>query len=143
MNEPKSIQAFGGPTPSFQANPMITISRLFAGLALTAAAGLSGAAFAVTTFDGTYRIDVTTDEGDCQKTASGTVTVSDGLVVATSDSAVQAFGRVGGDGVVSFAFHRGNDVAHVSGRMKGASGQGAWSVATQLCGGRWRAQKMR
>ncbi len=122
---------------------MIKFSRLFAGLVLTAAAGLSGAAFAVTTYDGTYRIDVTTEEGDCQRTASGTVTVSDGLIVATSDPAVQPFGRVGADGVVSFAFHRGTDVAHLSGRMKGASGQGAWSVATQLCGGRWRAQKTR
>jgi hypothetical protein len=106
-------------------------------------AAVSTPAFAATNFDGTYRIDVTTEEGDCQRTASGTVTVSDGLVVATSDSAVQAFGRVGADGVVSFAFHRGTDVAHVSGRLKGASGQGAWSVATQLCGGRWRAQKTR
>ena len=105
---------------------MIKFSRLFASLALTAAAGLSSAAFAVTTYDGTYRIDVTTDVGDCQRTVSGSVTLSDGLIVATSDSAVQSWGRVGGDGVVSFAFHRGADVAHVSGRLKGASGQGAW-----------------
>ncbi len=122
---------------------MITFSRLFAGLALTAAVGLSTAAFAVATYDGNYRIDITTDVGDCQKTVGGSVTVSDGLIVATSDSAVQAFGRVGADGVVSFAFHRGTDVAHVSGRLKGAAGQGAWSVPTQQCGGRWRAQKVR
>jgi hypothetical protein len=122
----------------------MNLSRLLlTGLALTFATGSSSIAIAVTTYDGTYRIDVTTEEGDCQKTASGTVTVSDGLIVETSDSAVQAFGRVGADGVVSFGFHRGQDVAHVSGRLKGAGGQGAWSVATQLCGGRWRAQKLR
>jgi|GEM_PF-2730754 len=120
------------------------LSRLLlTGLALTVTAGLGGTALAVTTYDGTYRIDTTTEEGDCQKTASGTVTISDGIIVATSDSSVQAFGRVGADGVVSVAFHRGADIAHVSGRLKGSSGQGAWSVATQLCGGRWRAEKVR
>jgi hypothetical protein len=144
MNSSKSIPTFGSALPPlFQANPMIKFSRLFASLALTAAAGLSSAAFAVTTYDGTYRIDVTTDVGDCQRTVSGSVTLSDGLIVATSDSAVQSWGRVGGDGVVSFAFHRGADVAHVSGRLKGASGQGAWSVPTLQCGGRWHAQRMR
>ncbi len=123
---------------------MMKSSRLlYVGLALTLVAATSIPAFAATNYDGTYKVDVTTDEGDCQRMASGTVTVSDGLIVATSDSAVQAFGRVGADGVVSFAFHRGGDVAHVSGRLKGASGQGAWSIPTQLCGGRWRAQKTR
>jgi hypothetical protein len=123
---------------------MMNSSRLLcAGLALTLIAGSGLPASAVSTYDGTYRVDATTDEGDCARSTSGTVTVSDGLIVATSDSAVQAFGRVGADGVVSFAFHRGPDVAHVSGRLKGAAGQGAWSIPTLLCGGRWRAQRMR
>ncbi len=124
---------------------MIEVSRLFcASLALTLTLGLaaSAPAMAVTTYDGTYRIDINTDEGDCVRAASGTVTVSDGLIVATSDSAAQAFGRIGADGVVSFAFHRGPDVAHVSGRLKGRAGQGAWSAPAQLCGGRWRAQRI-
>ncbi len=100
-------------------------------------------ASAVTTYDGTYKVDITTEEGDCQRTASGTVTVSDGIIVATSDSSAQVFGRIGADGVASFQFRRGSDIAHVSGRLKGASGSGSWSVSTQFCGGVWRAQKMR
>ncbi len=122
---------------------MIESSRLLsAALAVTIGLGFSGPAMSITTYDGTYRVDINTDEGDCAKATGGTVTVSDGLIVATSDSAVQAFGRVGADGVVSFAFHRGPDVAHVSGRLKGRSGQGAWSAPSQLCGGRWRAQRI-
>jgi hypothetical protein len=112
------------------------------GLALTAAASLSTSVWAITTYDGTYKVDVTTDEGDCQKTASGTVTVADGIIVETSDSAVQTFGRIGEEGIVSFAFHRGTDVAHISGRLKGGRFQGAWSAPEQLCGGRWTAQKV-
>jgi hypothetical protein len=140
----KLIHALSLPIPGFQAVPMMKLSRLlYAGLALTLVAGLATPASAITTYDGTYRVDVTTEEGDCQRTASGTVTVSDGIIVATSDSAVQAFGRVGADGVASFQFRRGQDIAHVSGRLKGASGSGSWSVSTQLCGGVWRAQKMR
>jgi major membrane immunogen (membrane-anchored lipoprotein) len=129
---------------SFQALSMIQSTRLLSGcLALTLAAGFSTAATAVTTYDGTYRIDATTDEGDCARTATGTVTVSDGLIVGSSDSSVQAYGRIGEDGVVSFALHRGQDVAHISGRLKGGHGQGAWSAPAQLCGGRWQAQKLR
>ncbi len=140
----KPIRAFRPLHVLVQAVPMMKSSRfLHVGLALTLVAAVSLPAFAATNYDGTYRIDATTDVGDCQRTASGSVTVSDGLIVATSDSAVQPFGRVGGDGVVSFAFHRGTDVAHVSGRLRGASGQGAWSVPTQQCGGRWHAQKER
>jgi len=112
------------------------------GLAVTAIASLSTPVLAITTYDGTYKVDVTTDEGDCPKTASGTVTVADGLIVGTSDSSVQTFGRVGEEGIVSFAFHRGTDVAHISGRLKGGRFQGAWSAPERLCGGRWTAQKI-
>jgi hypothetical protein len=100
-------------------------------------------ALCVTTYDGTYQVDITTEVGSCTPTGRGTVTVSDGIVVSTSDSSVRAFGRIGADGVASFAFHRGSDVAHVSGRLKGAQGGGAWSEPTQQCGGRWRATKLR
>jgi hypothetical protein len=112
------------------------------GLVLTIEASLSTPVLAITTYDGTYKVDVTTDEGDCQKTASGTVTVSDGIIVETSDSSVQTFGRIGEEGIVSFAFHRGTDVAHVSGRLKGGRFQGAWSAPAQYCGGRWTARKV-
>jgi hypothetical protein len=121
----------------------MNLTRFFkTGLALTVSASLSTPVWAITTYDGTYKVDVTTDEGDCQKTATGTVTVADGIIVETSDSAVQTFGRVGEEGIVSFAFHRGTDVAHISGRLKGGRFQGAWSAPEELCGGRWTAQKV-
>jgi hypothetical protein len=121
---------------------MIASRFVKSSLALTFIAGLSAPAFAVSTYDGTYKVDITTDEGDCEKTATGTVTVSDGIIVGTSDPAVTTFGRVGEEGIVSFAFHRGTDVAHISGRLKGGRFQGAWSAPAQLCGGRWTAQKV-
>jgi len=94
-------------------------------------------------FDGTYRIDVTTEVGGCAPTVSGTVTIEDGLFISSDAGSVQAFGRIGADGVVSFAFHRGNDIAHVSGRLKGSRGAGAWSAPIQQCGGRWQATKLK
>jgi len=94
-------------------------------------------------FDGTYRVDVTTDVGPCAQTASGTVTIDDGLFVSSDAGSVVAYGRVGADGVVSFALHRGSDIAHVSGRLKGSRGQGAWSAPIQQCGGRWTATRLK
>jgi len=121
---------------------MLFVRSFTTGLALTLAAACITPAMAITTYDGTYKVDITTDEGSCDKTVSGTVTVVDGIITETSDSSVQTFGRIGEEGIVSFAFHRGADVAHISGRLKGGRFQGAWSAPSQLCGGRWTAQKI-
>ncbi len=53
---------------------MIESSRLLsAALAVTIGLGFSGPAMSITTYDGTYRVDINTDEGDCAKATGGTV----------------------------------------------------------------------
>jgi len=132
------------PLFSRQSHPMLAFSRcLSTSLALGLFSAASLPAFADHGFDGAYRIDVTTDVGDCAPTMTGTLTIDDGLFVSSDVGSVKAFGRIGADGVVSFAFHRGSDIAHVSGRLKGSRGQGAWSAPIQQCGGRWTATKLK
>lgn len=105
----------------------------------------SAEAAALTTkkFDGTYSIDVTTQDGTCDN-SHWTVVVSHALVTSVSPNPynITASGGIEDDGTVSLGFHgRGNDYVHVGGSVKGNGGKGAWSAPSLLCGGIWRAQK--
>ncbi len=96
-----------------------------------------------TQFDGTYGVDVTTEDGTCGP-SHWTVEVQHGQVASVSpnNNNIYATGLIEDDGTVSMSFHGGNgDVAHVGGTVKSGSGKGAWSSPTLLCGGTWRAAK--
>jgi hypothetical protein len=96
-----------------------------------------------TQFDGTYAVEIATLDGTCGP-SRGTVEVQHGQVISVSPNThgIYATGLIEDDGTVSMSFHWGNgDVAHVGGTMKGASGTGAWSSPTTLCGGTWRADR--
>lgn len=96
-----------------------------------------------TQFDGTYGVEVATLDGTCGA-SRWTVEVQHGQVISVSPNTngIYATGLIEDDGTVSMSFHGGNgDVAHVGGTVKGASGTGAWSSPTLLCGGTWRADK--
>lgn len=101
------------------------------------------ALFGPTKFDGTYSVDVTTQDGTCAK-SHWTVAIADGQIASVSpnDAHITASGLVEDDGVVSMTFRGGdNQIAHVGGAIKGRSGKGSWSSPTLLCGGVWRAEK--
>lgn len=101
--------------------------------------------FGPSKFDGMYSVEVTTEDGSCGSTRL-TVKVSDGQVASVSPNTVNisALGLIESDGVVSMTFRGGtNQYAHVGGEVKGRSGKGTWSSPTLLCGGVWRAQKVK
>lgn len=98
-----------------------------------------------TQFDGTYAVEVATLDGSCGP-SHGTVEIRHGQVASVSPNThgIYATGLIEDDGTVSMSFHWGNgDVAHVGGTVKAASGTGAWSSPTTLCGGTWRADKQK
>lgn len=91
--------------------------------------------------DGVYGVDIFTQVGLCDKAYHWTIAVSGGHVSSPGDSLFQSSGQIDRRGVVSVAFRRENQVAHVAGKFKGGSGSGTWSSPTLQCGGSWRAAR--
>jgi len=89
--------------------------------------------------DGRWSVTVTTEVGDCPSGTVG-VRVEDGHIVATEAEGVTPWGYIEGDQVVA-RFNAGQDVMRAHGKLRGASGSGAWSSPNRYCGGRWSAQK--
>ncbi len=94
-------------------------------------------------FDGTYKINITTTDGNgnCVHSYAGTVTVQDFRIVALSDPAATASGGIEDDGTVSLAFRKADQIANIGGHMKGHNGRGFWSSPTAFCGGLWQAER--
>lgn len=123
-------------------------SKLFAAAlaAATFSSGLTAASAgdrtaAVENHDGVYAVDIVTEQGSCDRIYHWTISVSGGRISSPSDAMMQASGLIDQRGVVSVAFRRDNNVAHVAGRVQGRSGSGTWSSATLQCGGSWRAAR--
>jgi hypothetical protein len=111
-------------------------------LAMTAAdAQQKITAIAVEDHDGVYSVDIVTEQGACDRAYHWTIAVNGGRVSSSSDAVMQATGHIDRRGVVSLAFRRDNNVAHVAGKVKGKSGSGTWSSPTMQCGGSWRAAR--
>jgi hypothetical protein len=104
---------------------------------------IEAAALTTRKFDGTYSIEVKTQDGTCDN-SHWTVVISHALVTSVSPNPynIVASGGIEDDGTVSLSFHgRANDNVHVGGTLKGNAGKGAWSAPSLLCGGIWRAEK--
>ena len=92
-------------------------------------------------FDGDWQVEARTTVGECAPGVSGTVRIEGGRVVASSADGVQVWGYLEDNGDISTRFTAGQKMARANGRLKGASGSGAWSSNTDYCGGTWKAQK--
>lgn len=91
--------------------------------------------------DGVYAVQIITQRGSCDKSYLWTISISGGHISSTGDTPMEAAGEVNRQGVVSFAFRRFNDIAHVSGKVSGRQGSGTWSSPTMSCAGTWRATR--
>lgn len=89
--------------------------------------------------DGVYAVDITTRQGDCDRTYRWMISVSGGRVSSAGDTPMEASGRISGRGAVSLAFQRFGQVATVTGRLAKGFGSGTWSSPTMQCAGSWRA----
>lgn len=94
-------------------------------------------------FAGTYQVEIktTSGRGVCAPSYSGTVTIRNFRIVASSDSQATASGGIEDDGTVSLALHKDGQIANVGGQIHGRRGHGFWSSPTAYCGGLWSAER--
>jgi len=118
------------------------------GALLLACASLSMAAHAarmkpisLSNYDGIYSVEITTQEGPCDRIFRGSVTVTNGRITGTSEPGASASGLIEDDGTVSLTFRGNSEIAHVGGKVWARHASGGWSSPTAECGGRWRAER--
>ncbi|WP_445501880.1 hypothetical protein [Microvirga sp. G4-2] len=94
--------------------------------------------------DGIWSVQLATDSGTCDSSASYSIAVENGSVryiPSPGSSPATVSGRIGPDGTVDLDIRRSIAKADASGRLNGKSGSGTWQLAMLGCSGRWTAQK--
>jgi hypothetical protein len=114
---------------------------LIATATLVAAMVLAGAARAGGAFDGTWKVTIITQSGNCDPAYSYPVKVEGGRVSYSGDGSFDITGQVGDAGTVSVAIARGDQKASASGKLTATAGSGQWSgkSSSTACSGRWEA----
>ena len=132
-------------TIALTSNPAVRLFALaaFAAAALTAAIVLAGAAKAGSSFDGSWKVTIITQSGNCDPAYSYPVKVVGGRVSYSGDGSFDISGHVGDAGAVSVAIARGDQKASASGKLSANSGSGQWSgkSSSTSCSGRWEATR--
>ena len=93
--------------------------------------------------DGVWRVEGTTDVGDCAKTFSGEIVLRDNEIVSVNAPDVHAVGAIDATNAIWSRLTRGAQVARGVGKASGATASGAWSSGTAFCGGKWKARRAR
>jgi len=102
----------------------------------------AAAAQAQAKFDGGWRVEVTTEKGECNKTYNLPVVIESGRARFAGAAGTDALGSVSRDGVVTANISWGGTQAAIKGRLAGAAGRGTWSMTgTRDCSGRWVGQR--
>jgi hypothetical protein len=114
---------------------------LWAGASLPIAAHARMKPNSLSNYDGIYSVEITTEDGSCDKIFRGSVTVTNRRIAGTGDAGASASGLIEDDGTVSLTFRGNNQIAHVGGKLLARHGSGTWSSPTAECGGRWRAER--
>lgn len=114
--------------------------------ALTLLGGLAilslSPARAANPFDGSWSVEVITEQGDCDKAYRYLVAVRNGQVSYAGRENFDVSGQVAANGTVRGTIARGQDRASVSGRLAGGSGSGRWTASgARTCSGRWNAER--
>ena len=108
------------------------------GLALFASVmtGVAAPALAQSPYDGLWTVTIVTSSGNCEPTASSTLTVADGKISAPG---ADVTGSVGREGLVKVSING----AYANGQISGNSGSGKWNGASAgiPCSGRWQASR--
>ncbi|MCB5176353.1 hypothetical protein [Microvirga lenta] len=117
-------------------------------LSLLGAAAVTGSllaapAFAQTSrFDGTWSVEVVTEQGACDRAYRYQVIVENGRARYGGPEQFNVSGQVQPNGTVNASISRGQDRANVRGRLSGNSGSGTWSTSGgRACSGNWNAEK--
>ena len=114
-------------------------------LVLAAGALLSAQALAEPAdYNGTWSVQLVSESGSCDRSASYTIAVEDGRVrylPSGNEARISVSGQVGPGGSVTIGVRQGLGSADASGRLGAGSGSGTWKVSMLGCSGRWTAQR--
>ena len=92
--------------------------------------------------DGAWRIESTTTVGTCGGQIPGDLTIVDHKIAGATGAPATSWGYVDEAGQIVARFTgSGGRVVRLHGRLRGATGSGAWSSSTDMCGGVWRATR--
>jgi hypothetical protein len=119
----------------------ISSSPVLAALIAIAGASAADSAYARSSFDGPWTVQIMTERGACDSGSSFGLEIRDGAVRGYGGFDVR--GRVAGNGAVQVRVSSGDQSASGSGRLSGASGGGTWrGVGSRgVCSGRWAASR--
>ncbi|MBM6592545.1 hypothetical protein [Microvirga pudoricolor] len=93
-------------------------------------------------YDGTWSVEVVTQQGNCDRAYRYTIVVENGRARYGGPEAFDITGSVQPNGAVSAGIARGQDRANVSGRLSGTRGTGTWTTSGgRACSGQWNADK--
>jgi hypothetical protein len=93
-------------------------------------------------FDGTWSVEVVTQQGACDRAYRYSVVVQNGRARYGGPENFVISGQVQPNGSVSASISRGQERANVTGRLSGNRGTGVWSTSGgRVCSGQWNAEK--
>jgi len=87
-------------------------------------------------FDGVWNVTIVTKSGNCEPTATSTLTVTEGKISAAG---ANVSGSIGHEGLVRVSING----AYANGQVSGKAGSGKWNGASAgiPCSGRWEASR--
>jgi hypothetical protein len=119
----------------------ISLSPVVAAAAAIAAVTAADAAYARTSFDGPWNVQIMTQRGECDSGLGFGVDIRDGTVRGYGGFDVS--GRVAPNGAVAVRISSGGASANGSCRLTGSSGRGSWrgNGSRGACSGSWSASR--
>lgn len=110
--------------------------------ALAASFLAPGAQAQTNRFDGTWSVEVVTEQGGCDRAYRYSVVVENGRARYGGPEQFDINGQVRSNGAVSASISRGQDRANVTGSLAGNTGRGTWKTSGgRTCSGYWNADK--
>lgn len=126
---------------SVSSSVKILFAATLAALSLVVAVALASAAKAAASFDGSWKVTIITQSGNCDPAYSYPVKVEGGRVSYSGDGSFEISGHVGDAGAVNVTIARGDQHASGNGKLTATSGSGQWTgkSSSTACSGRWEA----
>ena len=108
-----------------------------------AAAPVPQAAATARAYDGSWSVEIVTEQGSCERAYRYAVRIVDGYVANEYGGAVSLQGRVAPNGAIRVSVSSGGQEASGTGRLSGATGRGTWSGqgSSGSCAGVWEAER--
>ncbi|WP_414471727.1 hypothetical protein [Microvirga sp. M2] len=93
-------------------------------------------------FDGTWSVEVVTEQGACDRAYRYAVIVQNGRARYGGPERFDVNGQVRPNGSVSASIVHGQDRAHVIGQLSEGWGRGTWTTSGgRACSGTWNAER--